>query len=81
MANPKGEKSFTGSQVASLLEEIKSDFRAVTESVTDFSERMEKVERSLETMVTKLQAVEDSVKVAIPNHEKRIGRLETKVGV
>ena len=79
--NPKDLEAFTSNEVAVLVEGLRSDFRAVTEGLTLLTERADKVEERLATLETKVDSLSDIVRVAIPNHEKRISKIEAKIGV
>ena len=86
MSNPKkDDKGFTSNEVATLLEDIKSQFRAVTEGVTSLDDRMGRMEEDLQVLkedmtVVKsdLTTVKDAVSIAIPGLNKRVTTLEAK---
>jgi len=80
MSEPKEVRNFTSNEVASLVEDLKGEFRAVAEGVSSLADRMDNVEGRLESLETKVDTLTDAVRITLPNHEKRIAKLEAKVG-
>lgn len=77
------EKGFTSNQVAALLEDLKSQFKAVVEvvvpiheDVIKIKEDMVEVKDRLSSVENRLIAVEIAVTGAIPTINKRLSALE-----
>ena len=77
----KEDERFSKTEVGSLIEAFRSDVSVIAEKVDDLSSRMGRVEERLEGVETKLLGVEDAVRIALPDHERRISRLESKAGL
>jgi BMFP domain-containing protein YqiC len=75
------EKTFTSTEVGTLIESLRADFRAVAEVVAPIPERLSAVENRLEKVEIRLTSVEDVVRIAIPSLSARVSVLETKAGV
>ena len=73
------EDKFTAREVAVLIEDLRGEFRAVSEVVFPLREDMIEVKERLSALETKVQSLDDVVRLAIPDHAKRISRLESKV--
>ena len=87
VANPREEKDFSNNEVMTLIENLKSEFRAVAEGVTLLDERLVTVEGRLGgvegrlgAVENRLSAVEDAVRIAVPSLTSRVTKLEAKVG-
>ncbi|MBI4711075.1 MAG: hypothetical protein HY767_01220 [Candidatus Omnitrophica bacterium] len=74
-------KMFSSTEVGTLIEELRSDFRAVVEVVAPLPERLTRVEERLSAVENRLIRVEDVVRVAIPSLSTRVSTLEAKVGI
>ena len=81
MPDPKKDKNtFSSNQVAALIEDLKSQFRSVIEAVEPLPERLEKVEERLACIESEVRSLKDVVSIALPDLNKRVTRLEAKVG-
>lgn len=85
------EDNFTPNQVGTILEaldkkidilieDMRGEFRAVTEVVLPLREDMAEVKTRLGKVEFRLTCVEDAVRVAIPSLAKRVTVLEAKAG-
>ena len=72
--------NFTPGEVMALLEELKSEFRYVTEVVAPLPNRLEAVEKRLSAVEERLTKVEDGMRVGFPAVNVRLSALEAKVG-
>lgn len=85
MSKPKKDnkdlKNFTSNEVAALVEGLKSDFRGVAEGVTSLQENMTDVKDRLSNIESKVSQLKDAVSIAIPDLNKRVTKLEIKVGI
>ena len=81
MTNPREGKSFSNNEVMALVEEFKNSIQLIAEDTSSIREDMKEVKERLESVETKLKTVEDAVRITLPNHEKRISKIEAKVGV
>ena len=77
MPNPKDDKTYSTNQVAALVEDLRSDFRAVIEVVTPLTDRMEKVEGRLSSLEVKVESLDDAIRLSVL---PRLSKLEAKVG-
>lgn len=75
------EDNFTAREVAVLIEELRGEFRAVSGVVFPLREDMIEVKERLSSLEVKVQSLNDVVRLAIPDHAKRISRIETKLGI
>ena len=87
MKDPREEKNFTSGEVMALVEDLKSEFRAVAEGVTSLDERMCGLEEDVQTLKddmtvikSDLVLIKDAVHLAIPSLNNRLKKLETKIG-
>ena len=76
----KEPKSFTPNEVAALVEELKSEFRAVVEVVAPLPNRLDKVEERLAVVETEVRSLKDVIGIALPSLTRRVDKLEAKVG-
>lgn len=73
--------NFTPREVAVLIEDLSSKFRTVSEVVVPLRQDMAEVKERLTAVETEVRSLTDVIRIAVPNHEKRIVRLEKKVGI
>jgi len=77
----KTDRIFSGTEVGTLVESLRADFRTVAEVVAPIPERLTAVEVRLTHVENRLISVEDVIRVAIPSLSNRVSTLETKAGV
>ena len=75
----KEDKPFSSTEVMTLIESFRSDVGVIAEKVDDLSGRMGKVEDRLEAVEFEVRSMKDVIRVAIPDHERRITQLEAKL--
>ncbi len=63
----KEKDTFTARQVAALLEDVRGEFRSVSEVVLPLREDMAEVKDRLTRVEERLIGVEDAVRLAIPD--------------
>jgi len=74
------EDKFTAREVATLVEKLGGEFRTVSEVVLPLREDMAEVKERLTRVEERLTGVEDAVRLALPDHAKRLSRIESKFG-
>lgn len=72
------DRQFSATEVGALLESIRSDISIIAEKVDSLCIRMDRVENRLEKLEIEVRTIKDVIRIAIPDHERRISRLETK---
>ena len=77
--NKKDKYSVT--EVGTLIEAFQKDLGSVAEEVRGLSSWREGIDLRLESMGGRLVRIEDAVRVSVPDHSKRLTRLEAKVGL
>ena len=75
------KERFTAREVGVLVEELRSEFRAVSEVVLPLREDMADVKQRLFVLEIKVQSLDDVVRLAIPDLNKRVTCLEIKTGI
>ena len=78
MAEPK--KDFSPTEVGSLVESFRHEIRLIAEKVDAVQEDVISLKNDMAEVKTDLAAVKDAIRITVPSHEKRIGKLESKVG-
>lgn len=73
--------TYTVTEVGTLLKSVEQKFKHVMEVVAPLPDRLSAVEVRLSAVETEVRSLKNVVRIAIPNHEKRIVRLEKKVGI
>ena len=76
MSNPREGKSFSNNEVMALIESFRLDIRLIAEDIGSLKEDMTEVKNRLGSLETKVQTLEDAVRLSLP----RISKLEAKVG-
>ena len=79
MTNNK--KTFSSTEVGTLVESLRGDVQSVAEGVTYLRNDMDDVKTRLSTLEVEVRSMKDAVYVAIPSLSKRVTVLESKVGV
>ena len=74
----KEKDTFTAREVAAFLEDMRGEFRSVSEVVLPLREDMAEVKDRLTRVEERLIGVEDIVRLAIPDLNRKVPRLETK---
>ena len=72
------EDKFTAREVAVLVEDLKSEFRAVTEVVAPLPERLSAVEERLIAVEVEVRSLRDVVHLSV---FPRLSKLESKTGI
>ena len=82
MAKERDKKDkYSVTEVGTLIESFQKDLGAVAGEVRGFSDWREGVNLRLESIEGRLIRIEDAVRVSVPDHSKRLSRLEAKVGL
>ena len=81
MSQINGKNTYTATEVGTLIESFQSKLGMIAEEVQGFSKWRLKTDSRLERIETRLTCVEDVIRIAIPAHEKRLKKLESKVGI
>ena len=74
------EDRYGAREAAVLLEELRSEFKTVSETALPFREDMAEVKERLTRVEADLVEIKDAVRAGFPDIFKRLSRLETKVG-
>lgn len=70
---------FGSQEVMALLEDLRGEFRSVSEVVLPLRDDMGEVKERLGTLETEVRSLKDAVGLSIPSLAKRVGRLESLV--
>lgn len=79
--NKPAKDTYTATEVGTLLESVDQKFKHVMEVVSPLPDRLLAVEGRLSMVETEVRSLKDVIRIAIPDHAKRLLRLETKVGI
>jgi polyhydroxyalkanoate synthesis regulator phasin len=77
----KTGKTFSVTEVGTLIESLRSEFRAVTEGVTALRKDVDELKSRVSALEVEVRLLKDVVRVAIPSINVRLSNLEAKVGV
>lgn len=78
---PDQKGNYTTTEVGTLVEALRGEFRAVVEVVAPLPDRLTAVENRLTNVETEVRGLKDVVRIAIPAIHNRLERIETKVGI
>ena len=82
MAKERDKKDkYSVTEVGTLIESFQKDLGSVAGEVRGFSDWRGEVNLRLESIEGRLTRIEDAVRVSVPDHSKRLSRLEAKVGL
>ena len=70
---------FSASEVGTLIEDLEKKIDTVLEIVSPIPGKLEKIDDRLVAVETRLQTVEDAVRVTLPTIHKRLDKIETKL--
>ena len=73
----KDDRSFSATEVGTLVERFSSELTLVSERVGTLCEDMIDVKAKLSSLETETRSVKDAVRLTLP----RISRLESKAGI
>ena len=76
------EDKFTAREVGVLIEELRSDFRTVSEGLTSLlplKEDMIEVKNRLSNLEFEVRTLKDVIRVEIPSIKSRLSAVEAKV--
>lgn len=74
------EDRFSAREVATLVEDLRSEFKAVSQVVLPLREDMADVKERLGHVEDEVRQLKDTVRLGFPDIFKRLTRLEAKVG-
>ena len=81
MANMAKDKSFSATEVGVLVERLESKIDVVAERVGGLCEDMTEVKERLTSLETRMITVEDAIRITLPDHSRRLAKLEAKAGL
>ena len=73
--------SFSAREVAVLIEDLRSEFRHVSEGLPPLGEGMSDVKERLSVLESEVRSLKDAFKLFISGLIKRVDCLETKLGL
>ena len=73
--------NYTPNEVATLIEDLKSQFQFVIDLVSPLPNRIEGLEHKLISLESRVISVEDVLRVGFRRIDKRISTLEEKLGL
>jgi len=79
--NKKSSKTFSVTEVGTLVESLQTDIRSVAEGVTSLHNNMDDVKTRLSAVEGEVRSMKDVLRVSIPSINVRLANLEAKVGV
>lgn len=74
----KKDRGFTSIQVGTLIEEFRGDIRLLAEGITTLQSDVHILKDDVSQLKTDVRLIKDTLRIAIPDHEKRMTRLELK---
>ena len=74
----KKDRGFTNTEVVTLFESLKLSIEVVAEGVTSLQDDVHILKEDVSDIKVRLRTVEDAVKIAIPDLNKRVTQLELK---
>ncbi|OGX10955.1 MAG: hypothetical protein A2351_04240 [Omnitrophica bacterium RIFOXYB12_FULL_50_7] len=77
----KVDKTFSVTEVGTLVESLQTDIRSVSEGVISLHSDMDDVKTRLSSVEVELRSLKDVVRVAVPSINVRLSNLEAKAGV
>ena len=72
------EDKFSAREVATLVEELKGEFRTVSEVVLPLREDMVEVKERLSSLETEVRSLKDAIRIEFPPIKGRLSALEIK---
>lgn len=72
--------AFTAREVAVLVEELRAEFRTVSEVIIPLREDMAEVKSDISVLKTDVLYLKDAVRVGFPEINRRLSVLESKLG-
>ncbi len=77
----KEKKEFSATEVGVLVERLETKIDVVSERVSSLCEDMTEVKSRLTHLETDVTVIKDTLRITLPDHTRRIARLESKVGI
>ena len=77
----KNGKTFSPTEVGTLVESLRTDIRSVAEGVTLLRKDVDELKSRVSSLEVEVRSMKDVLRVAIPSINVRLANLEAKVGV
>ena len=77
----KNGKTFSATEVGTLIESLRSEFRVVAEGVLALRKDVDDLKSRVSALEVDMRLLKDVIRVAIPSMNVRLSNLEAKVGV
>lgn len=77
---PNPENSFTPAQVGALIENIEKKIDTALEILSPIREDVNGLKEDNAEIKERLTRIEDAVRISVPDLNKRVSKLEAKVG-
>lgn len=74
----KKDRGFTSTEVGVLIEEFRGDVKLLAEGITALQADVHILKEDVCELKTDVKLIKDTIRIAIPDHEKRMTRLELK---
>ncbi len=71
-------QNYTPNEVAALIEDLRSEFRVVSEVVVPMREDMAEVKERLSRVEDDLRSIKDVLRIELPSMRSRLSDLEAK---
>ena len=78
---PEPKDRFTPAQVGVLIEHLEKKLDTVLEIVQPIRDDVDVLKEDNKEIKERLARIEDAVRISVPDLNKRVGKLEAKVGV
>ena len=77
----KNGKTFSVTEVGTLIESLRSEFRVVAKGVLALRKDVDELKSRVSALEVEVRLLKDVIRVAIPSINVRLSNLEAKVGV
>ncbi len=72
--------NYSTNEVATLVEDLKGEFRVVAEAVTGLRDDVDNLKDRMSAVELEVRTLKDVIKVELPAMNRRLSSLEAKVG-
>lgn len=81
MPNNEFDKTYTSTEVGTLVESFRNEIRVIAERIVPMSEDMAVLKEEMKEVKADIRVIKDVIRIEIPSLKNRVSKIETHIGI